>query len=305
MSAAASPSASASGALRATAFVLQRAGGPVPCVRLESHDGARAIVSLRGAQVLSWIPSGGTEQLYLSALGDIADGGAIRGGIPVIFPQFGTRGPLIKHGFARGLDWHFNGVDDGSEQHAAVFVLHHNDATHAQWPHRFSAHIRVAMAHNRMTVTLHVENRDSEAFEFSCALHTYVRVADIAEVRVDGVAGARYLDNTNDNQEMVETTAPLQFDGELDRVYLGSTCDKTLHDGTRSLMVTMQDFTDTVVWNPGETLAMRIADLAPGDHRHFVCVEPAAIEPMVNLHAGASWRAMMRLEAVVSPQSNT
>ena len=30
---------------------------------------------------------------------------AVRGGIPVLFPQFADRGPLKKHGFARDLPW--------------------------------------------------------------------------------------------------------------------------------------------------------------------------------------------------------
>jgi glucose-6-phosphate 1-epimerase len=38
----------------------------LPALELCAADGARAVVSLFGAQVLSWRPAGGREWLYLS-----------------------------------------------------------------------------------------------------------------------------------------------------------------------------------------------------------------------------------------------
>ena len=70
-------------------------------VELRAPDGARATVLLHGGHVVSWVPAGADEQLYLSPKSSFAPGSAIRGGVPVIFPQFNTRGPLQRHGFAR------------------------------------------------------------------------------------------------------------------------------------------------------------------------------------------------------------
>ncbi len=36
-----------------------------PAVHVQAPDGAQAIVLLHGGQVVSWIPAGGREQLYL------------------------------------------------------------------------------------------------------------------------------------------------------------------------------------------------------------------------------------------------
>src|SRR6185295_5784580 len=76
-----------------------------PAIALQTPDGARATVLLHGAHVVSWQPAGRGEMLYLSPKAVAGDGRAVRGGIPVIFPQFERRGPLPRHGFARNRAW--------------------------------------------------------------------------------------------------------------------------------------------------------------------------------------------------------
>ena len=79
-----------------------------PAVRVQSPDGAQATVLLHGAQVISWVPAGGANQLYLSPEAVIAPGQAVRGGVPVVFPQFAQRGPdtsLPRHGLLRTRVW--------------------------------------------------------------------------------------------------------------------------------------------------------------------------------------------------------
>ena len=74
------------------------------CQRLTLPCGDTVLVALQGAHVLSWV-SQGRERLYLSP-SNLWDGtSAIRGGVPVCFPQFNQRGTLPKHGFARNMDW--------------------------------------------------------------------------------------------------------------------------------------------------------------------------------------------------------
>ena len=74
------------------------------CQRLTLPCGDTVLVALQGAHVLSWV-SQGRERLYLSP-NNLWDGkSAIRGGVPVCFPQFNQRGTLPKHGFARNMAW--------------------------------------------------------------------------------------------------------------------------------------------------------------------------------------------------------
>ncbi|HEX6371728.1 MAG TPA: hypothetical protein VF006_22595, partial [Longimicrobium sp.] len=60
----------------------------LPKLRLSHASGATAEVYLHGAHVASWVPAGGTEALFVSRAATFAPGKAIRGGVPVIFPQF-------------------------------------------------------------------------------------------------------------------------------------------------------------------------------------------------------------------------
>ena len=70
--------------------------GGLEKVVLRSRDGALAEVYLHGAHVTSWRPAGTREErLFLSERSEFRGGAAIRGGIPVIFPQFAAEGPLL------------------------------------------------------------------------------------------------------------------------------------------------------------------------------------------------------------------
>ncbi len=59
-----------------------------PALSLRAPDGATCLISLLGGQILSWVPAGGAERLYLSPSARFDGTSALRGGIPVIFPQF-------------------------------------------------------------------------------------------------------------------------------------------------------------------------------------------------------------------------
>lgn len=119
-----------------------------PCIRIEA-DGASALIALHGAHVLSWIPADGRERLFLSERAAFDGQTAIRGGIPVIFPQFSERGLLPKHGFVRIRPWTFAGLD----QDDAVFALD-GDGSEPAWPHPFRARLRIAMTATTFAATL-------------------------------------------------------------------------------------------------------------------------------------------------------
>ena len=261
----------------------------LPCIQLR-HGGASATVALRGAQLLSWRPADGNERLFLSGRADFSPGAAIRGGIPVIFPQFGERGLLRKHGFARLLDWSYAGIEDG----AAVFELRDGPGT-ADWPHAFACRLSVGLGDETLRIGLEVENRGDEVFAFTAALHGYLRVDDIAGVALEGLQGCDYEDSANGGTLHRQDTDALDFDGEVDRIYGDVVAPLRLLDGQRALAIEQDGFGDCVAWNPGPVLAARLPDLAPGDWRRFVCVEAAQVLQPVILAPGQRWRGWQRL----------
>lgn len=254
-------------------------------------SGARLDVDSQGAHLLHWRSASGREPLFLSRTAQWADGVAIRGGVPVIFPQFAGEGPLPRHGFARTLNWECVETDNGY----AHFVLADDDATRAIWPQAFVAELSLTLEREALDIELAVLNRGSTAFSFTAALHTYLRVEDIAAVRIVGLHGRRYRDSARGNAEAVEASAAVAIAGEVDRVYFDTPSPLVIHEGKPQLAVGQIGFTDTVIWNPGAERAAGLADLEPDGWRRMLCVEAAAIGRPVTLAPGEQWSGQQRL----------
>ena len=274
--------------------------GGLRTVTLTASDGARAEVATHGAHVLSWQAAGDArERLFLSERTELRAGVAIRGGIPVIFPQFATVGPLPRHGFARTLPWTLvdAGAIDGGRARATL-RLGESELTRAVWPHRFVAELTVTIGGPALEVALAVTNADVAPFAFTGALHTYLRVADVARAALRGLRGLRYRDSTASGAERVDDDDALTVRGEVDRIYLDVPTALELSDaGAATLTVNMDGFRDVVVWNPGAERAAALSDLEPGGSSRFLCVEAAVVAEPVMLARGAHWRGAQTLVA--------
>lgn len=267
-----------------------------PAVWLAAPDGARAVILLHGAQLVSWQPVGGGERLFLSERARFGAGQSVRGGVPVIFPQFNERGPLPRHGFVRNRPWMLARVETGADDALAVLQLTDDEATRALWPHRFVLELTVCVRGDRLDVELAVSNAGDDAFGFMAALHTYLRVAEVEAVRLSGLSGGRYEDFVTGTSRLDEAAA-VRIEAETDRIYFGATSPLELVDGARRLRIESAHFPDVVVWNPWQDKCAAIADLAPADFRRFLCVEAALIETPVELAAGAQWWGRQTLVA--------
>ena len=272
-----------------------------PAVNLHTPAGDRATVLLHGAQVVSWTPAGGDERLYLSELSAYGDGNAVRGGTPVIFPQFNQRGPdfsLPRHGFARNRRWQLKGDGPSAPADAAsVDLLLVDDAeSRALWPHPFSLTLTVSLGSHRLDLALRVANTGVSALAFTAALHTYLRVADIGQAQVRGLQGVRCLDTVS-NVGCVGADADLAFQGETDRIYYEVPGPLTLLTPDCLLEVAMEGFRDVVVWNPWADLCAALPDMPDDGFRRMLCIEAAAIDKPVSLDAGRSWLGRQTLTA--------
>ncbi|MDC6168948.1 D-hexose-6-phosphate mutarotase [Paucibacter sp. XJ19-41] len=284
-----------------TAISLTRDQG-MDALELLAPDGARATLLLHGAHIVSWVPAGADEQLYLSPKSVFATGQAIRGGVPVCFPQFAARGPLQKHGFARNKPWQLVSAEQGEDDALAVLRLADDAASRMFWPHAFEAELSVRVAGRSLEIELACENRGDTAFSFTGALHSYLRVQDLNESSVQGLSGLHYWDSVEnvEKSQRVDLLLPGSPGAQdLDRIYHQVKQDLTLVEqrgaDKRELLIRQQGFEDAVVWNPGAEKCAALADMPAEGWRQMLCIEAAAIEHPIMLAPGESWAGMQSL----------
>lgn len=264
---------------------------PVPDT-IRAADGAEAQIYAQGAHLIRWRSASGAEPLFLSQRSAFTAGTAIRGGVPVIFPQFAAEGPLAKHGFARTAVWQ---RQPDTEPGAACWQLRDSAATRAAWPHAFRCELRLRIGGERLDVALSVHNSGDQALRFTAALHTYLRVDDIGAARLHGLQQHRYRDSAHGGIERVEADESLAIVGEVDRIYFDTPAALRLSQPGSALRIEQQGFCDTVVWNPGPAKGAALTDLEQDGDRHLLCVEAAVVGRPVSLAPGAHWQGSQTL----------
>ncbi|KAJ2772417.1 hypothetical protein IWQ57_001774, partial [Coemansia nantahalensis] len=169
------------------------ADGATERVVLRCPDGASAEVYLYGATITSW-KSRGAERLFVSALAKLDGSRPIRGGIPLVFPQFGP-GELPQHGFARTRKWELVSTEARGISAVANLELRDDETTRASaWPYAFSLRYTITLTATTLSAIMKIENFDDREFSFTALQHTYFGVPDIAATTVTGLDGCVYAD---------------------------------------------------------------------------------------------------------------
>jgi glucose-6-phosphate 1-epimerase len=136
---------------------------------------------------------------------------AIRGGLPISFPQFGNFGALERHGFARNRFWSLDNdpspLPPANQQSTVDLVLKSTEDDLKIWPHRcvqlisllvhfnlidiiflcllrcsFELRVRISISPGKLTIIPRVRNTDTKAFSFMFSLRNYLYVSDIRYV---------------------------------------------------------------------------------------------------------------------------
>ncbi|QID17788.1 D-hexose-6-phosphate mutarotase [Nitrogeniibacter mangrovi] len=260
-----------------------------PVLTVATRDGAQATIALNGGQVIHWQPAGGHPWLYLSERACLDGSSAIRGGIPVCFPQFAEQGPLPKHGLVRTRPWRL--IEQRSESDLVMLTLGigSDRETEALWPHAFDLELTLGVGANRLDVELAVSNVGESALSFTAALHTYLQVHEVELARLEGLKGKPYQDKRDGGTIKVEHLDALVVDDAVDRIYTDTRRPLRLLDGGRTLSIVHEQFPDTVVWNPWVEGAATLGDMPDRDFRHMLCVEAAVAASPVTLAPDESW----------------
>eukprot|EP00928_Gymnodinium_smaydae_P047796 TRINITY_DN31927_c0_g1_i1.p1 TRINITY_DN31927_c0_g1~~TRINITY_DN31927_c0_g1_i1.p1 ORF type:complete len:292 (-),score=79.10 TRINITY_DN31927_c0_g1_i1:262-1137(-) len=273
--------------------------GDLDCVVLRHESGSKAEIYLFGATLCSYTTASGKECIFVSP-GAIWDGKkAIRGGVPLVFPQFGQPDKaMAQHGFARSSVWTFESCEDTMEESIAILSLSDTEETRKVWNHKFRLEYVVTLTAVSLKMTLRVINTGEEDFKFMALLHTYFTIPEVSDAAVRGLVGREYIDKVDEGKTKQETSAHIELPSFTDRVYKAKyPRAKDVTIGTKAgacQYVTTQEATiagearpcDVVVWNPYEEASP--GDLPPPAFKNFVCVEPGMVADYSTLPAKAT-----------------
>jgi len=269
-------------------FTTTESGMPVARINTAL---CQAAMTLQGAQVYSWIPSGEREVIWTSTQAKFAPGKSLRGGVPICWPWFGPhaeRKELPAHGFARTVNWTVKDSRLLSDGRVFIgFELNLDSAMREMWPHACQAELQITLG-SALELALITTNSGQQVFELGEALHTYFNVGDIRQVNISGLEDTTYLDKV-DAFARKQQSGSITIDQEVDRVYLDTEQECVIHDASlqRRIHIRKQGSRSTVVWNPWQAKADAMGDMGDAGYLHMLCVESAnAAENVVSVAPG-------------------
>ena len=222
-----------------------------------------------GARVVSYVPTGGSEVLFVSKTGT--------GGIPLCWPWFGGLGPTAdsrRHGLARYRDFEIVSTNRIGNDTTLTLRLKSDAETRKLFPHDFTLTVSIRM-NDRLTVTMTAENTGKTPFEVTEAFHPYFVVADQQKCCVDGI----------DAQEcrLVDPVAG------------------------RTLSFTDEGGKGRYIWRPNEKshLSKSVSPIAAEDWRRFICVENGTFRREDAYVLGPSEKHTLSRTIRLSPRSTT
>lgn len=224
----------------------------------------------------------------------------VRGGVPVLFPQFNELGPLPKHGMVRTALWREEALRAEPAVGAGFSYALDVDQTFDQrWPHAARLTLNGYLDRHSLELMLLVENVGHSVFDWTGGLHPYFSVADCLTATLSGLDGCG-LSDRYDTGVLREQSTPLSWTGAaFERLYAEAP-PLTLNAGDHRLRLSCSGFDQWMIWNPGRELTRSIGDLGPEDWRRFVCVEPVMVARPCRLAPQEVFRGRFRIELLAN-----
>ena len=265
--------------------------GELPLLRICNRH-ADAVIALQGAQLLEYRPRGDKPVLWLSDRASYQRGHSVRGGVPVCWPWFGAfernpanvramtadnSAPPPAHGLVRSCDWTLHSLRDSDDCTEVTLQLRSDTLQPSLWPQTALLQLTIGVGAT-LTMALTTHNLGDTPLALTQALHTYLAVSAIEQVRLSGFETARYIDTLDDWREKTQRTA-ITFNGETDRIYLDVPHAVQLHDDgwQRTITLRASGSSSAVVWNPWIEKSQRLSQFRADAWRDMVCIETANV----------------------------
>lgn len=240
---------------------------PLICI---TTPASKAVISLYGAHVLSWVPEGHEDVLFVSPLSRYKTGEPIRGGIPVCWPWFGKE-KLPQHGVARTSLWTLEVAEERQDGTVRVVMSLMPDGFNG-----LSAKMEIIVGETLTQIL--TTTAGTEPVVVPQALHTYFNV-NVQEATVEGLKDVEFSERAA--VPVAQQEAPvLAFKGGLDRIYSGVEGEIGIVDPSlkQKIKLDRQGSESVVVWNPWRQGAKGMKDLPDNGWQFFLCVETANLD---------------------------
>lgn len=243
-----------------------------------SNSSANAIISIYGAQMLSYQPVDQNEDLlFLSQQSEYAMGKAIRGGIPVCWPWFGPDPKGLQrpnHGFVRNHFWQLVKTEAVSDAETKISLLFNESLKKENtWRQPFMLMLDISIG-TSLGLELKTFNTGDKPFSITQAFHSYFRIGNIKRIKILGLEDCDYFDKLDQGTQKSQV-GTITVKQEVDRVYVDAVKDLHIVDPVfkRRIQITSPNTSTAVVWNPWSKTTKKMQDLANNDYQKFICVE--------------------------------
>lgn len=281
-----------------------------PILIQHSSSGASATVYPFGATLASYTNAQGHETLFVSTLAKTDGSKALRGGIPLVFPQFGQPNKdMPQHGFLRNNYWSIVQpvVDDETEGATVTLGLELANVVNGRGDGKWAAEnatqqnlncsirLHVSVTASACTTKLEITNAGAVPFDYQSLFHTYYKVygskaLDPTCCNVMGLGGYSVEDKITGENYVQDASTAIIVDKEVDRIYTppqtqpevkvvictGDDGSKVyIKAGAKAGEVVLP--VSAVVWNPFIEKAKGMSDFGNEDYHDMICVEPGIL----------------------------
>ena len=166
-----------------------------------------------GAQVLG-ATINNEALFYLSPSNQMLSTKTLRGGVPVLFPQFGNLGSLKKHGFARDIKWKLLTNISSSNGDFIEYETIINSNDFPDWNHDARLNLTATVNKNLFTISFIVTNIGESSFSFTGGLHPYFKIKARGAINIKGIEKCQFIDSFP-----LDTIYDLNGDSMIERLY--------------------------------------------------------------------------------------
>lgn len=236
------------------------------------------LIDSHGATVISALIND-QELLFLSKKAIFDSHTPIRGGVPIVFPNFGhsQNSNLPKHGFARISNWSLKKKWDKLENSGIILELRNNSFTQQFWDYRFTLLYTIILNQSNFSTELTIQNQDQLSFEYQCLFHNYFKISNLSRLRVANLDYVSYLDQLTGEKK--NHSDEVVIDQEIDRIYEPTNNCVSILDETKIIRIKTDTKSEVVVWNPWEKKSRSLRDFEDDDFLSMICVEPGILTP--------------------------